>query len=261
MTKVSVILLAAGIGNRLLPLTLNWPKCLMPIGKTPLLEYWLSMLHDEGIDDVYINLHHHKSIVEDFLKRPMFKDWVKKIYEKDLLGTAGTLFKAKKLFKFDTILMVHADNWSVFSLEDFILYHFNGKPKNCCMTMMTFECENPSQSGIVELDNNGVVINFHEKKNNPPGRTANGAVYMLDNEVVEYICENKGIIDFSTQVIPEFLGKIATWKNNDIHRDIGTTNVLKLAQKDVKPNTKWSVNDQWNSKFAENKIHQLIKSL
>ena len=58
-----------------------------------------------------------------------------------------------------------------------------------------------------------------------------------------------------------FLGKIATWKNNNIHRDIGTTSILKKAQKDVKPSTIWSINDQWKTNFLENKIHQLIKSL
>ena len=59
MTKVSALLLAAGFGTRLMPLTENWPKCLMPIGNYPLLEYWLSNLFFNNILDVYVNLHSH----------------------------------------------------------------------------------------------------------------------------------------------------------------------------------------------------------
>ena len=261
MKKISVLLLSAGMGRRLLPLTLNWPKCLMPIGETPLLEYWLSMLYDIGIRDVYVNLHHHSQHVESFLKREIFSEWVNPIYEDKLLGTAGTLLKIKDLFKFDTILLIHADNWSVFSLNDFLNFHFYEKPKNCCITMMTFETDKPEQSGIVELDDKGVVINFHEKKRKPPGKNANGAVYLFNKNILNIFDKKNNISDFSIDVIPMFLGKIATWKNNNIHRDIGTTYILKKAQKDMKPNTIWSVNDQWRSKFLENKIHKLIKSL
>ena len=51
-----------------------------------------------------------------------------------------------------------------------------------------------------------------------------------------------------------FLGKFATWKNNNI-RDIGTTSILKKAQKDIKPSTIWSINDQWKTNFLENNIN------
>ena len=121
--KISVLLLSLGwdAGYFLLLCQLkvfnaNW--------RNPLLEYWLSMLYDIGIRDVYVNLHHHSQHVESFLKREIFSEWVNPIYEDKLLGTAGTLLKIKDLFKFDTILLIHADNWSVFSLNDFLNYHF-----------------------------------------------------------------------------------------------------------------------------------------
>ena len=109
MTEVSALLLAAGYGTRLMPLTKNWPKCLMPIGKYPLLEYWLSNLYINNIDDVYVNLHSHYEIVEKYLQRNRFASWVKPIFEKELLGTAGTLFNLGKYFSNKTILLIHAD--------------------------------------------------------------------------------------------------------------------------------------------------------
>ena len=90
MNEVRALLLAAGLGTRLSPLTDEWPKCLMPIGKRPLLEYWLETLHLANVNKVIVNLHHHSEIVQEFLNRPRFNGWVSSVYEETLPGTAGT---------------------------------------------------------------------------------------------------------------------------------------------------------------------------
>ena len=58
MKEVKALILAAGKGTRLGKLTKDWPKCMMPIGKKPLLEYWLETLHSAGISKVLVNLHY-----------------------------------------------------------------------------------------------------------------------------------------------------------------------------------------------------------
>ena len=221
MNEVRALLLAAGLGTRLNFLTKRWPKCLMPIGERPLLEYWLETLRSANINDVIVNLHHHSDIVQNFLNRPRFKDWVNSVYEKTLLGTAGTLRTNINFFKGSTTLLVHADNWCQCDFADFLNFHFKYRPKNCLITMMTFESPTPGTCGIVETNAEGVVLSFHEKSEDPPGNQANGAVYLLEPEVLNWIDEHTDISDFSTGVIPNFLGKIATWKNKGIHRDIG----------------------------------------
>ena len=84
MSEVRALLLAAGLGTRLQPLTDQWPKCLMPIGERPLLEYWLETLWRSGISEVLVNLHHLPEIVEIFLARPRFQDWVSGVKETEL---------------------------------------------------------------------------------------------------------------------------------------------------------------------------------
>ena len=111
MNKVKALLLAAGLGTRLSPLTDNWPKCLMPIGERPLLEYWLGILHSSDVSEVLVNLHHHSEKVQEFLNRSRFEGWVSSVFEDTLLGTAGTLRANKEYFKDCTTLLVHADNW------------------------------------------------------------------------------------------------------------------------------------------------------
>ena len=89
--SVRALLLAAGTGSRLYPLTDDWPKPLMPIRGRPLLEYWLESLRSVGIRDVLVNVHHHAEQMVRFLDRPCYQEWVSTDHETRLLGTAGTL--------------------------------------------------------------------------------------------------------------------------------------------------------------------------
>ncbi|MDM8535859.1 nucleotidyltransferase family protein [Desulfobacterales bacterium HSG17] len=225
-----VLLLAAGLGKRLRPLTLEIPKCLVLIKGKPLLEYWLEMIFDAGIASVMINLHYLSEKVIEYLDNSPFKNRVTTVYEKQLLGTAGTLLKNRSFFNDDQILLIHADNFSIFNLNDFIQAH-NLRPAICDMTLMTFNTDTPESCGILELDKDNIVHGFHEKVDNPPGKLANGAVYILENSIFTFL---KGLkkqkIDFSTEVLPDFIGRIYTFHNNHYHRDIGTPESYKKAQ-------------------------------
>lgn len=251
---IKTLLLAAGFGTRLKPLTDFWPKCLMPIGETPLLEYWLYYLYKANIEDVLVNTHHHSNIVLDFLKRPHL-NWVRSIYEEKLLGTAGTLINNYRYFKGHPTLLIHADNWTNSFLNEFIEYHFKSRPKKCLITMMLFHTETPELCGIVELDYNHIVVKFHEKKKQSFGNLANAAIYILEPEVLEWLIKRPWISDFTTEVIPHFLGKIATWTNKGIFRDIGSNSSLKKAQSDVKPILTWG-DDSWALKFNDSIVQK-----
>lgn len=254
--NISALLLAAGIGSRLRPLTDTWPKCLMPIGQRPLLEYWLSTLFLLNIKKTLVNLHYKHEIVKTFLERDRFKDWVTTAYERELLGTAGTLKRNLKFFQNDTLLLIHADNWCQCDLSSFIDFHLNDRPKNCMITMMTFDAENPSECGVVELDTQKIVTAFHEKITNPPSAIANAAIYLIEPEVLSWLADQESITDFSTEVLPRFIGKISTWHNTNIHRDIGTLKNLQKAQLDKRPIEAWNSLDQWDKDFSNNPIHK-----
>ena len=254
-------MLSAGLGTRLRPLTNSWPKCLMPIKGRPLLEYWLSILKQGSINNVLVNRHHHADIVEVFLQQPEYEGWVQSVYERELLGTAGTLRKNSDFFKQESLLIAHADNWCCCNFEDFISYHNHKRPANTLITMMTFDCQNPTSCGIVELDDQNIVIGFHEKVKNPPGKLANAAVYIIEPEVLSWIESNPTIDDFSTEVLPHFIGKIATWKNNKVHKDIGTIEMLLSAQQDNCELPHWSGIKGWQEKFSAHPIHKEISRM
>ena len=258
MSRISALLLAAGVGTRLQPLTDKLPKCLMPIGGIPLLEHWLSLLYRTDIHNVLINTHHHKAMVEEFLLRARFNKWVKSTHEPKLLGTAGTLRQNASFFKGKTVLLAHADNWINCNFSDFLDFHVNRRPDKTIITMMTFRTTKPKTCGIVELDPEGVVQKFHEKVTEPPGNLANGAVYLLEPEVIDWLLEKSDATDFSIDVVPAFLGRIATWENTKIHRDIGTINSLRSAQNDPIPLAPWPIDDDWSTSYRSHQVHQDI---
>ena len=86
-----VMLLSAGFGTRLRPLTDNMPKCLVPIKGQPLLQIWLERLSSIGLGPFLINTHYLADKVSSFITTSQFCDQVTLFHEKNLLGTAGTL--------------------------------------------------------------------------------------------------------------------------------------------------------------------------
>lgn len=230
---MKVLLLAAGLGTRLRPITNTIPKCLVPINGKPLLEYWLENLTKIGIDEFLVNTHYFHAQVEHFVRNSKFKNMVTLTYEPKLLNTGGTLLKNKYFFKNEPFMLVHADNLSFCDFDAFIASH-HYRPKGCEITMMLFETPSPSSCGIVEIDENLVVQQFYEKVDNPPSNLANGAVYMCEPSLFNFLNKiGKQDIDFSNDVIPPFIGKINTFLNNVYHRDIGTVESYALSQIEI----------------------------
>ena len=90
---------------------------------------------------------------------------------------------------------------------------------------------------------------------------ANGAIYIIQSPVLDFIMENPKINDFSTEVIPNFFGKIVTWFNQGTHRDIGSIDELRNAQFDKIISPDWGNDDEWQKKFLKMDIHNLINTI
>lgn len=225
------LLLAAGLGTRLRPITLHTPKCLVPVAGEPLLGRWLRQLERAGCEAVLINTHYLAEQVEAFLRaRPVGPMRVHTIHEPDLLGTAGTLLANRSFFEGSTGLLIHADNAMGGDLQGLLSAHA-ARPAHCLLTMLTFNTEQPRSCGIVTTDQQGVVTAFHEKVDDPPGHCANGAIYAFDPGFVEIVRQmNPQPSDFSTEVLPTLIGRIQTWHTDDPYLDIGTPAALVAAQ-------------------------------
>lgn len=232
MTKIKALLLAGGYGTRLRPITYTIPKCLVNIGNIPLLGHWLQLLDKADCNEAIINTHYLRDKVSRFLTAQTYcKFPIKEFYEETLLGTAGTLIANKEVFADSIGLLIHADNVISFEIRELINAHL-ARPDNCVLTMATFTTEKPSECGIVTCDENNVVQKFHEKEKSPPGNKANGAIYVFGSDFLsELVAMGPNVNDFSTQVLPNFLGRIFAWHTNKPFLDIGTPDNLGKAQR------------------------------
>ena len=220
------VLLAAGLGTRLRPLTDRIPKCLVPIQGKPLLDIWCESLLSSGVEKILINLHYMREVVEEHIQSSSYKRQVQTVFEPVLLGTAGTLVANKEFFKGDDGILVHADNYSEVDVYELIKMHTQ-RPPSCLMTMLAFRTTTPQTCGILEVDNENILQQMFEKSAEDHGNLANGAMYVLSPELVSSL---KNEADFSNQVIPRFIQRIFVVETNKIYIDIGTPETYRLAQ-------------------------------
>lgn len=224
------LLLAGGLGTRLKPITDHVPKCLVPIHGKPLLGYWLDLLLGNGIERILVNTHYLPQPVRDFVAQSPWRERVELSHEETLLGTGGTVLRAAPFFGCQAFMVAHADNLSRFDVGAFLRRHAR-RPAGVDITMMTFDTDAPRACGIVTEDAQGIVSGFFEKVDNPPGNHANGAVYIFEPTVLEFLAGLPGpFIDLSTQLIPHYVGRICAFHNTDYHRDIGSPESLRLAE-------------------------------
>lgn len=103
------IILAAGFGTRLLPLTKDFPKALIKVAGKPLLEILLNKMLASGFDEIAVNVHHHadkiQSYLDDFMKNHKAKIYVS--YEPEILDTGGGIKKMISLIRADEPVLVH----------------------------------------------------------------------------------------------------------------------------------------------------------
>jgi mannose-1-phosphate guanylyltransferase len=231
------LLLAAGIGSRLRPLTDTIPKCMVTIHGRPLLDYWLELLFAADIERVLINTHWLAPKVQEFVQSSRWKERIDLVHEEVLLGTGGTLWKNRDYFGGAGFLLAHADNLTDFDVAAMRRAH-ETRPAHCVMTMLAFRTDDPRSCGILELDDKNVVQAFHEKVENPPGNLANGAVYMFTPDILKRLSVfEKPFIDLSVDVIPQLLGLILAFETTGYHRDIGNQESLRRAEIEFNPKT------------------------
>jgi mannose-1-phosphate guanylyltransferase len=223
---VRAILLAAGLGTRLRPLTDTTPKCLVPINGRPLLDIWCESLLAAGVTRLLINLHYKSEQVEHHILKSKFAKSVETVFEPQLLGTAGTLNANRQFFGGNDGILLHADNYCEADIEQLINAHSN-RPSKCDLTMLAFRTSTPHTCGILEVDDQNILNQMYEKSHVDHGNLANAAFYILSKNL---IAELRDETDFSNEVIPKYFGKALVVETSGTFIDIGTPESYALAQ-------------------------------
>jgi len=223
------LLLAAGFGSRLGELTKETPKPLIRVGGEPLLTFCLDQLWNAGVTEVIVNTHYLADKVTTFINNHDHKLKVLLSHEERLLGTAGTLRKHIDYLSEEDFLVMHADNYFADSLSSFVTDHKSRKVGNFG-SLGTFATLHPQSCGVLVLNPDKTVLEFHEKVANPPTNIANAAIYIFTPEVREPIVELTQLEnDISRNLIPKIMGGLYTHYFEGLFVDIGTPEGLALA--------------------------------
>ncbi|MFT2111668.1 nucleotidyltransferase family protein [Marinomonas sp. 2405UD68-3] len=230
---MKAILLAAGLGSRLKPLTNTTPKCLVPISGRPLLSYWLEKLANLGINEILINVHYLAEQVEHYINQSPYHDKIIIVKENVLLGTGGTLIKNADFWKSESVMVIHADNFCLSDLTGLVNAH-NNKLPHIDTSLLLFTSSQPTQCGIVVMDTDNVIHEFHEKVSTPPGNLASGALFVFSDSVYERyfkVLKEDTFYDLSKDIVPNMIGKMQGWIVDHEYMDIGTPESYERAQK------------------------------
>ena len=247
------MILAAGEGTRLSPLTLETPKVLLPIGGRPLIELQLSWLKHHGVQEVAINLYHLGNKIKDYLgDGSRFGVKISYSPEERLLGTAGGVKRVEHFFD-DTFVVFYGDVLTNFDLQAMVKFH---QEKKAIATLAIFEASNPGEVGVVRMNSERKILSFVEKPRSPvrgpesPAPSpqpsipspqsailASGGVYILEKEVRNYIPAHS-FSDFAYDIFPKLVdlnlpiyGYVL--KPQDYLIDIGTIEKYRQANDDV----------------------------
>jgi len=218
---IDILLLAAGMGTRLRPLTDNTPKCLLPVFQKPILKYWLDKALEVKDTNIYINVHHLSDEVINYIKSNYpNQERINILYEPNLLGTARTLLQLFEKSE-KSILAIHVDNFSNIDLCDFVKFSeiYNQQRS----TIATFKTVNFQNSGMIKVDSRGLIIEYHHKPEYSDLNIANAGIFYFPTSILyELHGNNSPYKDISEDILPKLLGRAMNYLIEGIHVDIGT---------------------------------------
>jgi len=202
---MKAVILAAGKGSRLKPLTDSLPKVMVPVCGKPVLEHHIENLARAGITEIFVNLHHLPDVItKHFGDGSRWGVHIDYSYEPDILGTAGAIKKLKRLLSGGPFLVLYGDNFLEIDLPVFIRA---AEANSGVGTVAVFEKADVSGSGILELSTDNKVIRFKEKPapDEVFSHWVSAGLFYFRSGIFDYI--PTGFSDFGVDVIPALIRK------------------------------------------------------
>ncbi|WP_430509808.1 sugar phosphate nucleotidyltransferase [Gottfriedia solisilvae] len=199
---MKVVILAGGFGQRLLPITNNIPKPLLPIANRAAIEHLLLHLISMGFNEFIIQLHYmSQAIMKTIDEMNLMNISIEYIIEEESLGSAGCL-RLSKPYLNDTFLLVNGDILFDGDIREAIYQHLEYNQQFSMLVKHVDKCES---YGNVKVKN-GQIMEFIEKPQigKEISNLVNTGIYILNAELLKYI-PDYCYFDISTDLIPLLL--------------------------------------------------------
>lgn len=232
---MKAMVLAAGKGTRLMPLTSEVPKPLAPVAGKPIMEYTFELLAQAGVDEAHVNICYLADVILEHYGQEAWINGMTVEFSREerLMGTAGGVGRLADRFG-ETFVVIMGDALTDVDLEEVVAFH---KQKGALATLALMRVDDTSRYGVVELDREGNVMDFQEKPRPQDAISdlANTGIYVLEPEVLDYVPRD-AFSDFAEDVFPRLLAagvKFVGYEGEFYWSDVGTLEAYREAQRDA----------------------------
>ena len=194
------MILAAGFGTRLKPLTDTYPKALIEYKGKPMIVYQIEKLKTAGIKEIVINAHHHSDKLISFFNQNNFDVNIKIIEEKEILGTGGGIINAKEFLKDDDTVIINTDVMTDFNISEMISFYNTSNP------IATLLVQKRRTTRYLEFQNN-CLIGRASDYSNPENLFAFNGIHIVSKEFF-----NQSLSAGYSDIIDIYIGLISKGK-------------------------------------------------
>jgi mannose-1-phosphate guanylyltransferase len=198
------MVMAAGLGTRLRPLTYEVPKPMVPVANRPVMEHIVLLLRRHGFGEVIANLHWFPDTIRDrFGDGSALGVELTYSYEDELLGTAGGVRNVGQFFGDEPFLVMAADALTDIDLAALRAAHV---ANDGIATLAVKRVTNVSEFGVVITGSDGRIQGFQEKPDRAEALSdlASCMIYVLEHEIFDYFPDER-VVDFALDVFPALL--------------------------------------------------------
>ena len=227
---MKAVIMAAGKGTRMLPLTKKIPKVLVQVGGNPFLYYVIKHLHEAGFSEIAIIAGYMKEKLQPFLDKYGFKAEI--IEQSEQKGTGHAAKLAKKFAGKENFILLGGDNlWSAHDLRAI------ARDDDECY-IAGIKAEEPQKYGIL-VEKDGKLIRIHEKPDKYVGDLINTGLYKLTPEIFEAL-DNVNLSPRGEYEITDAIsilakkGKANVYLIKDYWLDLGSIEDIRKAEKFLK---------------------------
>ena len=223
------MVLAAGLGTRLRPLTYEIPKPMVPVLDRPVMAHIIDLLDRHGIDEVIANLHYFPDTIRGYFgARLAYR------FEEELLGTAGGVRNCADFFGGESFLVISGDALTDIDLEAFSARH---RAAGGIATIAAKRVADTREYGVVLHDRDGRITGFQEKPDPAEALSdlGNCGIYMFEPEIFDYF-PKEPFADWAKDVFPALLDADVPFHVHEVGEywnDVGSLDELRQGTFDA----------------------------
>lgn len=217
------MIMAAGLGTRLHPLTGTTPKPMVPILNRPVMQHMINLLRRHGVRQVAANLHYYPEVIRGYFgDGSSFGVELRYNFEESLLGTAGGVGEFREFFADGTFFVVSGDGLTDIDLSAFLAAH---RRSGGIATLAVKDVDDPSHYGVVVADDDERIVGFQEKPScaEALSHCCNCGIYAFEPEIFSYV-PAKTFVDWARNVFPALLAEdvpFYRWRFSSYWNDVG----------------------------------------